>query len=249
MCLRVNYPLFLSYSSKTRIFCTYFPTNTHISNSKTILPVGDRVVPCGRKWRNQQSLFAIFSNAPKNKLRIPMAHTVCELDCDNFTVHSNTPLQFVTLPTLLCRQGPVFLSRRLDSSWHHTTDSSCNQQRYKYPNQGMEELLIYNSVVGRFSPFLWATKALRVSRGIALLFLAPRHSRWGWGVSPTPRPPLPRGKTRYPLYRRPGGPQGRSGQVRKISPPTRIRSPDRPARSSVAIPTELPGPLYSFVIL
>jgi len=30
---------------------------------------------------------------------------------------------------------------------------------------------------------------------------------------------LPQGKTRYPLYRRLGGPQGRSGQVRKISPP------------------------------
>jgi hypothetical protein len=30
---------------------------------------------------------------------------------------------------------------------------------------------------------------------------------------------LPPGKIRYPLYRRLGGPQGRSGQVRKISPP------------------------------
>ena len=30
---------------------------------------------------------------------------------------------------------------------------------------------------------------------------------------------LPPGKTRYPLYRRLGGPQGRSGQVRKISLP------------------------------
>jgi len=29
---------------------------------------------------------------------------------------------------------------------------------------------------------------------------------------------LPLGKTRYPFYRRMGGPQGRSGQVRKISP-------------------------------
>ena len=29
---------------------------------------------------------------------------------------------------------------------------------------------------------------------------------------------LPPGKTRYPLYKRLGGPQGRSGQVRKISP-------------------------------
>ena len=27
------------------------------------------------------------------------------------------------------------------------------------------------------------------------------------------------GKTRYPLYRRLGGPQGRTGRVRKISPP------------------------------
>ena len=39
------------------------------------------------------------------------------------------------------------------------------------------------------------------------------------------------GKTQYPLYRRLGGPQGRSVRVRKISPPTGIRSPGRPARS------------------
>ena len=30
---------------------------------------------------------------------------------------------------------------------------------------------------------------------------------------------LPPGKTRYPLYRKLGGPQGRSGRVQKISPP------------------------------
>jgi hypothetical protein len=42
---------------------------------------------------------------------------------------------------------------------------------------------------------------------------------------------LPPGTTRYLLYRRLGGPQGRSGRVRKMSPPTGIRSPDRPARS------------------
>jgi len=30
---------------------------------------------------------------------------------------------------------------------------------------------------------------------------------------------LPPKKTRYPLYKRLGGPQGRSGRVRKISPP------------------------------
>jgi hypothetical protein len=30
---------------------------------------------------------------------------------------------------------------------------------------------------------------------------------------------LPPGMTRYPLYRKMGGPQGRSGQVLKLSPP------------------------------
>ena len=42
---------------------------------------------------------------------------------------------------------------------------------------------------------------------------------------------LPPGKTRFSLRRRLDGPQGQSGRVRKKSPPTGIRSPDRPARS------------------
>ena len=45
----------------------------------------------------------------------------------------------------------------------------------------------------------------------------------GWVVSSIPRPLLPLGKTRYPLYKRLGGPQGRYVRVQKISPPTRIR--------------------------
>ena len=38
------------------------------------------------------------------------------------------------------------------------------------------------------------------------------------------------GKTRFPLYRMLGGPQGRSGRVRQISPPMRnsIRGPFSP---------------------
>ena len=36
---------------------------------------------------------------------------------------------------------------------------------------------------------------------------------------------LPSGKTRYPLYRRLGWPQGRSGRVLKISPPQRDSIP------------------------
>jgi len=51
-----------------------------------------------------------------------------------------------------------------------------------------------------------------VGRGIALLF----HdcgTRRGWVVSSTPGRTLPPGKTRYPFYRRLGGPQGRSGRA------------------------------------
>jgi hypothetical protein len=60
--------------------------------------------------------------------------------------------------------------------------------------------------------------AHRESRGIVLPFHD--HSiRRGEGSAPRPGLSLPPGKTRYSLYRRLGGPEGRSGQVRKISPP------------------------------
>ena len=61
--------------------------------------------------------------------------------------------------------------------------------------------------------------AYRGSRGIALPF-HDHGTRRGGRVSVTPRPLFtPPGKTRYPLYRRLGGPQSRSGQVGKISSP------------------------------
>jgi len=53
----------------------------------------------------------------------------------------------------------------------------------------------------------------------------------GEGSVSRPGRSLPPGKTRYPLHRRLGGPQGWSGQVLKISPPSGIWSLDCPARS------------------
>ena len=86
--------------------------------------------------------------------------------------------------------------------------------------------------------------AHRGSRGIALPFHDYGTGR-GEGSVSRPGRSLPPGKTRCPLYRMLGGPQGRSGQVQKISPPTGIRSPDRP----VAIPTTLPDPLAVVILL
>jgi hypothetical protein len=65
-----------------------------------------------------------------------------------------------------------------------------------------------------------ATKALRESRGIALLcFFKTSTLEGDEGSVSRPGRFLPAGKTWYPLYRRMGGPLERSGQVRKISPP------------------------------
>ena len=60
-------------------------------------------------------------------------------------------------------------------------------------------------------------KAQRGSRGIALLFLD-LGTQVGVGGQRHVPADLPPGKTLYPLYRRMGGPQGRSGRVWKISP-------------------------------
>jgi len=68
-----------------------------------------------------------------------------------------------------------------------------------------------------------AVRPIVRSRGIALLFLDYGTGRV-WDASVTPCRSLPAGKTKYPLYRRLGGPQRRFGQVRKISPPPEFDS-------------------------
>jgi hypothetical protein len=75
---------------------------------------------------------------------------------------------------------------------------------------------------GRFHPFLQTTKALRESRVIALICFYISALERGEGSASRPDRFLPPRKTRYALYRRLIGPQDRSGQVRKISPPPRF---------------------------
>ena len=85
--------------------------------------------------------------------------------------------------------------------------------------------------------------AYRESRGIALPFHDNGTRGGEWSAS-CPSCSLPLGKTRYPLYRRLGGPQGRSGQEQKILPPIGIRSPDRPARSQSLYQLSYPAHCY-----
>jgi len=64
--------------------------------------------------------------------------------------------------------------------------------------------------------------------------------------APRPGLTLPPEKTRYPMYRRLGGPQGRSGRSENLAP-TGIRS--RTLQPVVTILTELPGPLNTVFTL
>ena len=70
--------------------------------------------------------------------------------------------------------------------------------------------------------------------------------RGGWSTPHSGR--FTPGKTRYPFCRRLGGPQGRSGRVRKIPPP-RILSPDRPARSESQYRLSSPGPYFVCIFI
>jgi len=84
--------------------------------------------------------------------------------------------------------------------------------------------------------------AQRVGRGIAVLF-HDRGTRRGWVVSSTPRPHFTPGKDLVPILQEAGlapEPVWTGGKSR----PHRYSIPDRPACSSAAIPTELPGPQW-----
>jgi hypothetical protein len=68
----------------------------------------------------------------------------------------------------------------------------------------------------------------------------------GEGTASRPGRFLPPWKIRYALYRRLGGPRGRSGQVRKISPPPGFDPLNRPARSQSLYRLRYPANLMTF---
>ena len=66
-------------------------------------------------------------------------------------------------------------------------------------------------------------------------------ARCGWVVNATPRMLFPSGMTRYPLYRRLGGPRAWPVRVQIIL----FRSSDRPSSSELAYQLRYPGPSSS----
>jgi hypothetical protein len=85
-----------------------------------------------------------------------------------------------------------------------------------------------------------ATKAQRLSVEVQLYSFFNLELDGVVGQSHAPAA-LPPGKIRYPLYRRLGGPQGRSVRVRKISPVPGFK-PGPSSTWRVAIPTEISRP-------
>ena len=115
---------------------------------------------------------------------------------------------------ILWRNGSLFVSQELWILYNFFVHLKLRNGNLKH-RQGQTDVTL-NQVVkkvkcSRYGPVV----VQRVVRGIALLF----HDRgtWrGWVVCSTPRPPLPPGRTPYPLYRKLGGPQDRSWRAENL---------------------------------
>ena len=145
--------------------------------------------------------------------------------------------------TFLTGCGTGFRARaRARARTHAHTHTHTHVDKQQTPLQPHIVLMLSYSKArwSRYRPGV----AQRVGRGIALLF-HDRGTRRGWVASSTPRPHFTPGKDPVPILqeaRWAPGPLWTGGKSR----PHRDSMAERPARSSVAIPTELPGPLLSY---
>ena len=118
-----------------------------------------------------------------------------------------------------------YIHGRLQILKTFVSSGTVHQNRFWYANHcvlvcGLNEKIVIKNKCTLLQALRLCTgrTAHRGSRSIALPFLD-HGTRRGEGSASRPGRSLPPGKSRYPLYRRLGGPQGQSGQVRKISPP------------------------------
>jgi len=86
---------------------------------------------------------------------------------------------------------------------------------------------------------VYSTTGHEDAEGVELYSFCNLDTRWRWVINATPRPHYPEKEIRYPMYRRPGRPQGRLGRVRKISPPSQRDSIPGPSSPSLYLPTHV----------
>jgi hypothetical protein len=121
----------------------------------------------------------------------------------------------------------------------HTHEDLCSKSVgsvYISIEVGLTKSHIFSHIKVKFN-LEQATKTQRGSRVITTRSLPSALNRVG---GQHPPPSLPLGKTRYPLCRRLGGPQSRSGQVRKIWPP-----PGFDPRTVQSVVSRYTGSLFS----
>ena len=141
--------------------------------------------------------------------------------------HANSPLPSAYLYIL----HTVGSSQKLSRNVTPTIYPSCTHKRMdsgisffvlpisKHPSFLMHDSFLgYCTVNGKVHPKTGHKGPEGEQRYSSTLYLTSALEGGGWS---TPRPGrfIPGKETRYPLYRRLGGPQGRSGRVRKISLP------------------------------
>ena len=170
-------------------------------------------------------------------------YLICSLFLHSCNFHALVPFQIFEL----CHISKRFI---FHSKWIKTIITT-KILRFcpAFYSRDMNTNLVFFLFTSRTTSFLAASKVFplqaqlwpsRVDRCIVLFFYD-HGTRSGWMVSVTPRPHFTPRKDPVPIVQEAGwatGPVWTGGKSR----PTGIRSPDRPARSSVAIPTELPGP-------
>ena len=116
--------------------------------------------------------------------------------------------------------------------------------RSRWLSRESDSTCVFVCNLGSFSPFLLATQAFRVSKGIALIFSRTFGTRWGWRGLPHSPAFSTLGKNPVPIVQEAGwvsGPVWTGGKSR----PHRDSIPDRPARSQSLYRLSYPAIFFS----